>query len=456
MKKKRLYIKISIIVVVLFLALIIGSNIFNNNNRTNKTLTKEELNEIKFVKIKYLVMNKTSDEYDLKNAFPDHFDDYLSFASEYMLLVKDGDYYKVGIKDQVNDKVLNSITSYAFAKNNNAAEMLDDCIYDKDNYEIKIPASYFDGNIENVELKNSPVQIEFLTRLKENDIKSLNINVKTKNVFNSSKDIERNGKNLSFSITTATNQKKKNISVYLNGSNLKLNSDYYTYEPKTGKIEFDFSPILVDRIDVKINNNFFGFLDDIFFSDAEAYTFIGDNTSLSTYNISTPSCHPNCLNQNGTVNIVAKPIRKYADESINVTRTLMVANMKYQNLNYNATQAWSDLKESSFTESYADTDYRVADVIEIRPSDFGFSNTNKIYLAGNCIHITNPSGSTLTNLIGGSLWGDPGSYDFKWKVSNVQTNSNDVTLTIVFMLDPTKYYWYGTSKIGRASCRERV
>ena len=85
MKNKIKKIIIAFVIVALIL---IGILIYRNINVQNNKLTKEELNKIventKVLRVKYLVMEKNDDEYTFDNVFPDHFDDYLSFAQEYI------------------------------------------------------------------------------------------------------------------------------------------------------------------------------------------------------------------------------------------------------------------------------------------------------------------------------------------------------------------------------------
>ena len=94
MKKKNTVVRIILIILVVFLGFLsIKTFIVDSNQNKGKTELSASLkNEIKYVRIKYLVTEKSNDSYSINDVFPSHFDDYLAFASEYMLLVKDGDY----------------------------------------------------------------------------------------------------------------------------------------------------------------------------------------------------------------------------------------------------------------------------------------------------------------------------------------------------------------------------
>ena len=173
MKNKIKKIIIAFVIVALMLT---GILIYRNINVQNNKLTKEEINKIventKVLRVKYLVMEKNDDEYTFDNVFPDHFEDYLSFAQEYIFLSKKGNYYVSTLKNSINQKILDSVTDVDFALNNTNGELIDDCIYDKKTNEVKIPKEYFEKEYDNVGAE-TPIQMELLSRLSDKEIKKL-------------------------------------------------------------------------------------------------------------------------------------------------------------------------------------------------------------------------------------------------------------------------------------------
>ena len=477
MKKKIIFILITVLVFTSFLLI---ANKFSNNKISSNsiTLTQEEKDIYKFIRIKYLVMEKTNEEYDINTAFPDHFDDYLAFDSEYMLLDRDEDYYVVNLKNQANKKILDSISSYSFAINNNYAEVLDDCIFDKDTLEIKIPAKYYNAEYE-LERRNSSVQIELLSRLTEDEIENLNINFNNKRIFNNKKNIVRNGKNQTFSVTGIPKQNKEDIKVYLNNSDLSIDSSYYNYNSKTGKIDFTFSPLLVNDIKVTYISNLPNILGSIFINSVDAITY--DDTYYNatdrfpTFEISTPTCASNSsCSTSGSINLRVGTIGDYQNYNNDITayRELVVANSTFvshttvylsqfpaysqcstSNLSAcpAATDVWNILTDQAFTEIAGTENNVLADIIKIPSGAFdnlySGNNINDIYIATNCIHIVTPSVTRATSQYNyNGTNGGTNTFPFKWKVTDESAaDANGYkTLTIVMMLDPTQYYWSGT------------
>lgn len=100
-------------------------------NISKEEITKEQ-EKFKFLKIKYLVMDKSDEEYDLNNVFPDYYDDFLYFTYEYALLNENKESYTFNLEKQVNEKILENINDVAFAYNNDEGMAIDDCKFDKE------------------------------------------------------------------------------------------------------------------------------------------------------------------------------------------------------------------------------------------------------------------------------------------------------------------------------------
>lgn len=431
MKNKIKKIIIAFVIVALILT---GILIYRNINVKNNKLTKEELNEIventKVLRVKYLVMEKNDDEYTFDNVFPDHFDDYLSFAQEYIFLSKKGNYYVSTLKNDINQKILDSVTDVDFALNNTNGELIDDCIYDKKTNEVKIPKEYFEKEYDNVGVE-TPIQMELLSRLSDKEIKKLSINVNTKNIFSKNKTVLKNGKNDTF--TLATQKNKKNIDIYLNNSTVKLEEQYYSYDKKTGTITFDINPMLVSNIKVDYSN------DNILnMFNASAYTLNKHNSiGVITLN-SAPANTPVVSKLNGSVRLYTAKSRsdKYNNATIYVNP--MIPDSTFAELN--ATQVWYALNDSNFNREAGST---VDDVIEINPkTTFGYDYDQTILFGANCIHIA--VRDDFTNFGGVS-----GTYTFNWRISNVTEADSEgyITFSVIFMLDPGAE-WSGTETSG--------
>lgn len=456
MKKSKTIIISIIIITSILLFGKIYTNINTNTNISNKKLSTEELNEYKFIRIKYLVMKKTNDNYSLYDALPDHFDDYLSFATEYMLLEKGNNYYTVNLKSQANKKVLDSITDYVFAMNNNDAQMLEDCIFDKENLEIKIPSNYFEQNYKNIIKKNSPVQVEFLARMSEENIKNLDIKVKNKNITSKTKKIERNGKKYSFSITGLKNHSKNDIKIYMNDAKVALSKQTYDYNKKTGKIEFDFSPVLVNNIEIKYENKISSLLNNVIFGDkASAAAIIpSEEDRKPIYELSSK---PSCLNSScgGTATLHVYRIADYPGDYI---LEAQVPNNQFGS-GY-ADVAWQQLSDNDFWSK----NNTVNDVLVINPKTaFNFEHDDTKFIGTSCLHISKPmyysDGETkipesvsyndiATNVAHDIYnYSDPKGADlpFLWKVSDGPEKKSDgySYITVVAMLDYYQYYFSG-------------
>lgn len=428
-----------IIIFVIVALILIGIFIYRNINVQNNKLTKEELNKIventKVLRVKYLIMEKNDEEYTFDDVFPDHFEDYLSFTQEYIFLSKEGNYYISTLKNNINQKILDSVTDVDFAMNNTNGELIDDCIYDKKTNEIKIPKEYFEKEYDNVG-KETPIQMELLSRLTDKEIKKLSINVNTKNIFNKNKVVLKNGKNDTF--TLATQKNKKNINIYLNNSTVKLEEQYYSYNKKTGTITFNINPMLVNNIEVDYSNNkILGILN----VSAKNYTLEKHNQiDILTLN-SAPKTAPTVGNW-GTTRLRVGQEARYNHVGTTIYVNPFVPQTTFYNSKrtLNATQAWYELSESLFTEP---PESEVNDIIEVNPKKaFGFDYDKTILLGVNCVHIAVPSNITNYN-------GVSGEYSFNWKISNVsEADSNgNITFSIVFLLDPGAE-WSGTTTSG--------
>ncbi len=437
MKNKMKKIIIAFVIVALMLT---GILIYRNINVQNNKLTKEEINKIventKVLRVKYLVMEKNDDEYTFDNVFPDHFEDYLSFAQEYIFLSKKGNYYVSTLKNSINQKILDSVTDVDFALNNTNGELIDDCIYDKKTNEVKIPKEYFEKEYDNVGAE-TPIQMELLSRLSDKEIKKLSINVNTKNIFSKNKVVLKNGKNDTF--TLATQKNKKNVNIYLNNSTVKLEEQYYSYDKKTGTISFNINPMLVNNVEVDYSNNK---ILSILNVSAKNYTLDKhDQVHVLTLN-SAPATTP-VVGNGGMVQLHAGMDDNYNNVGTTIYVNPLIPETTFYNSNrkINATDAWNELNESLFT--HVPTGSGIDDVIEVNPKTaFGYDYDKTILLGVNCVHIAVPSNITNYN-------GVSGKYQFNWKISNVsETDSNGyITFSIVFMLDPGAK-WTGTATTG--------
>lgn len=436
MKNKIKKIIIAFVIVALMLT---GILIYRNINVQNNKLTKEEINKIventKVLRVKYLVMEKNDDEYTFDNVFPDHFEDYLSFAQEYIFLSKKGNYYVSTLKNSINQKILDSVTDVDFALNNTNGELIDDCIYDKKTNEVKIPKEYFEKEYDNVGAE-TPIQMELLSRLSDKEIKKLSINVNTKNIFSKNKVVLKNGKNDTF--TLATQKNKKNVNIYLNNSTVKLEEQYYSYDKKTGTISFNINPMLVNNVEVDYSNNK---ILSILNVSAKNYTLEKHNQiDVLTLN-SAPKTTPVVGNW-GTVQLHVGKDDNYNQIGTTIYVNPFVPQTTFYNSKrtLNATQAWYELSESLFTEPPGS---EVNDIIEVNPKKaFNYDYDKTILLGVNCIHIAFPSNVK-------NFGGNSGEYQFNWRISNVsEADSNGyVTFSIVFLLDPGAV-WSGTETAG--------
>ena len=308
--------------------------------------------------------------------------------------------------------------------------MINDCIYDKKTNEVKIPKEYFEKEYDNVG-KETPIQMELLSRLSDKEIKKLSINVNTKNIFSKNKTVLKNGKNDTF--TLATQKNKKNIDIYLNNSTVKLEEQYYSYDKKTGTITFDINPMLVSNIKVDYSN------DNILnMFNASAYTLNKHNSiGVITLN-SAPANTPVVSKLNGSVKLYTAKSRsdKYNNATIYVNP--MIPDSTFAELN--ATQAWNALNDSNFNREAGST---VDDVIEINPkTTFGYDYDQTIFFGANCIHIAVPADFT-------NFGGVSGTYSFNWRISNVTEADSEgyITFSVIFMLDPGAE-WSGTETSG--------
>ena len=449
MTKNKKIVTFAIVILTIITIVFLSFNKFNIQNTNTKTETKkyskEELSKYKFVRIKYLITKKTKNNYSLKETFPKYFDDYLAFTSEYMLLEKKGDYYVASIKNQANKKVIDSITSYEFALNNHAAQMVNDAIFDKEKLEIKIPAKYYNQKYERIERQNSPVQVEFLSRMSEKDIQNLNVVYKSKKNINSTKKIARNGKRYSFSIMGSQNYTKKDIKIYLNGSKLELNDEFYNYSPKTGTIELNFSPILVDNIEVKYESKLKNIIQNIFTGNKVSAWEYRDDTSFDTIPVYKLGSKPSCFDKGNCGGDTHFPV--YGSDYYPgpaVTKELQVAAAHFGGGLAGGNDVWNALSKDDFTL----VNNSIDDVIVINPAiNFGFDHNDTKYLGTSCIHISTPSGaSNAVATVEGAAQGV--AFPFRWKISDGPGSADSdgyKKFTVVVMLDPNAYYWSGVS-----------
>ncbi len=169
-------------------------------------------------------------------------------------LTKKGNYLYADISNFLNESYVKGIKNYTFALNDFYGNTLKDCTYDKKTHVVKIPFSYYKDKKE----KEIPVQVQFDTRMEKKDIKRVKINIKSKNIFTSSKTVYYDGRSdeTSFTIKKVFGKdvKKDDFKIYLNGSKKEVAKENYSI--KDGKVSIKITPILVNKINIELNNKF--------------------------------------------------------------------------------------------------------------------------------------------------------------------------------------------------------
>ena len=420
--------------IVLFLLIIISISYFAINYFTRNTIKIE--NEYKYIRIKYLIMKKSDKEYKIKDVFPDHFEDFEYFTEMYVGLKKENNYYTASLKGKANKKILKSITDYEFALNDVFANLLDDCEFDKETLQIKIPAKYYSK--KNKEHEDN-TEIEILSRLSEDELKQLPISTKYKHYSIKNSKIERKGQSSKFNVEIAKRLKTEKLIVYLNNS-IKLEKSFYNYNSKTGNLSINVSPVLVDNVYVEVDNP----INTLFrIQNVEAGANIIDNPAgqIVQFQIQTPSEDPP-EGASGYSKFYTslwsertQDIWTGYDIYLNPTVSTGVNIGSYQNPRV--------LSPSEFN---INNDRNVIVGVDLRGTDYsGYSfpfvaapgNPTVAYVPGNCAHVTNQYGSN-----GGA---SSGNYWYWWKIIDAGESGGNYYFTTMFIMDANSYYWTGTT-----------
>ena len=420
------------IIILLFIFVVLISYLFLNQSFKNRIKIKEDY---KFIRIKYLVMKKSDKDYKIKDVFPGHYDDYQYFTEMYVGLTKKDGYYVTNLKNQANEKILNSIVDYEFAHNNVFAEMIDDCEFNKKTLEIKIPEKYFTKKEKE---KEDDVEVELMSRLSEADLNSLELKTKYKHYSAKENKIIRRGRSSTFSMDIPRNLDKDSLKVYLN-DNIVLKKSYYDYNSYSGKLTINVSPILINNIYVESPNPISTLFN---IQNVEAGANVISNTSgeIVEFEIETLSEAPPA-GQGGASGHKSFGTYLWSERTgddwtgYNIYDNPTVATGtnigSYQAPNIGALHDNSSISNAKNV------------IVGITPdgsSNFPFKakgNTpSTIYVPGNCAHVTNPYGEN-----GGAVHG---SYDYWWSVIDLGEENGIVHFTVAFIMNADQHYWTGT------------
>lgn len=224
--------------------------------------------------ITWLIMDseKIPSKISLTDAINNYGDNILKYSIGYETIeVKNGKYNYATVNN-VNDSLYNNIMDYATTMHNNNGEIINDIKFDKETKMIKIPKKYF--KINNNKSDNSPVQIEFVTKLNKKQLKNMKINCSQKKIF-TKKSIKRvNGFNSSTSFSIGKYEKNKGISkkdlkIYVNDQ--ILDKSFYTFDSISGVVNLFIDSTLVNDVDVIYKKYNFLSLKNIFAFDADDY-----------------------------------------------------------------------------------------------------------------------------------------------------------------------------------------
>ncbi len=422
MKKKIRIIIISII--ILFMGFAAYKFIIYKTNTKQKNVINRE-----FIRVKYLVMKKNSDKYNMDDVFPDHTMDFLTLADEYVSLKKDGNYYKIDLNEVANEKVLSAVTDYVCAKNNYYGEKVDDCKYNKKNNVVSIPKKYFTKSKK----AQAPVQIELLSRMTDKDIRTLPIKTEYKNVLSKKKTIKRNGKQLSFSISIPKKLNSKKLKLYVNNK-LLSNKKSYKYNNETGKVEINLSPVFVKDVKVKYND----VLSNLFSTEVSALTPEGSRDEILYFTVETDRDYEIGDTGWGEYYTMLYREAETSPERIFRNKTIItggdinsIDDINYLNSNY----------ASIFNQSEGNVNVTVGVTLSSMGMRAVGSNPSTIHTYGNCGHIHISYGDAA------NLNGSAGTYWYHWIVADKSAPDSNgyTTITVVYVMAPEYYYWTGTT-----------
>lgn len=247
-KKKKVFLFATLAIVLLFVVNYVTCYFIN------KYYDSKEIDSEHYIPITYLIMDEknTPEKLDSVSATTTYSSSIFYTTQGFVDLKKDGDYY-VGTYDNTNSILRENIAGYGFAINDTSGTVLNDALFE-DNKTIKIPTSYYENYKKG---SKEPVKLELIVRTSEEKIKNTKIKINFLNSLKKNKTVTVNSYNNSTSFSIMKYKKGKNltksdISLYVNGSNVKVNENYYAFDTTSGTIKLNISPILIDKIGVRI------------------------------------------------------------------------------------------------------------------------------------------------------------------------------------------------------------
>ena len=280
-------IKALLLVAAIFIAWFILDNIFFNIRKENK-------GEDKYLYVTYLLVDSTKVESNVKfntlNESSSYTDKMLDFVGTNVPVKKEGNYYVANFKT-LNEKKKKKITDYFTSLNNVYAEQVDDVKIDLDKYKVYIPIKYYESeeytkaSDDKILDKNSPVQIEFLSVINEDDLSNSKIDLTISHFFNRKEKLEiKDGKDyIDVKLfNSPKNIKRDDLKIYVNNSEYALSKSEYSYSNKTGILRLNIGrPIEVNNIKIKVRKFYaLNFLDILRIESVEAATapIVGEYT----------------------------------------------------------------------------------------------------------------------------------------------------------------------------------
>ena len=255
---KRLYNKYKVFIALVLLVILVFSTIyFIDLHVFNSKLVK--YNDKYLMKITYLVADRDQLEEGISiddTVNTDNIDYVLYNASQIVPLTRDGDYLYVDLSKFTNKMLLEHVTDEVYAKNNIYGEVIEGCSYNRKTKILKVPYSYY----ETIDKDNEvPIQAELETLLTHKEIKNIKVDYSVKKLITTNNTTKNSLKEMTTKIPlssyTGGNISKDNIHVYVNGSNDEVEKDRFSYDNSNKTLVLDIPSILINRIDIKLNNN---------------------------------------------------------------------------------------------------------------------------------------------------------------------------------------------------------
>ena len=252
-KKKKLKILIPIFS-VLFIIGIFLITYFIDTNRFYSNLKNK--NSDYPLKVTFLVMDeeKIPKDVDLIKEIHNYIDSSLYSTNLMIPMKKEGDFLLLDLNGNVNKKLLDNINNYSFTLNDLDGNIIEDCEFDSKTKIAKIPASYYENREQ-----DSPVQLEVFSLMKKSDYENLPIETNIKKIYSKTGTQKQDSNSLSTTIslkTTFLNEfSKKDIEIHVNGYDTKVSGELFEFNSDNKTITLMISPVLIDRLDIRINNN---------------------------------------------------------------------------------------------------------------------------------------------------------------------------------------------------------